>query len=117
MRAFVFFASFGLALSVVSCGAKDDSAGDFYQSCSSNGSSDKGRCLELKNSDSIKDDCEAKLGTYTQTQCTVATGDKGCSYKNEKGVSVIDWYTGSAWTDGEITGECSSKAGSQVVTK
>lgn len=120
MKASVFFVSFGLALSIVSCGAKDDSAGDFYQSCSFTmpSSSDKSRCLESKNSTSIKEDCEVRLmGTYAQTQCTVSSGVKGCSFTNANGVSVTDWYTGSAWTDGEVSNECSSKPGSQVVTK
>lgn len=105
-----------------SCGSKDDKViADNYQSCNITaiqGSINNSVCLEAKNSESIKESCEANTGAvYAQTQCTVTTGTKGCSYKNSNLVEFTDWYTGSSWTPDGMASICAGKTGGKVITK
>jgi hypothetical protein len=102
------------------CGSKDDSSADFYQSCQMSnvsGSTNLSYCDEYKNSTDAKDACEKEKGLYTQTQCTVDTGTKGCTYKNQANVQITSWYTGTSWTESEITTECVSLRKGSVITK
>jgi hypothetical protein len=122
MRVVVLFAVLTAGLSMHSCGSKDDSAGDFYQSCNYSiieNSVDLSLCLESKNSTSLKETCESGQtpGIYAQTQCVVSAGSKGCAFKNQNGVDVTYWYTGTSWTSSQITTDCSGRTGGQVVTK
>jgi len=102
------------------CGSKDDSSADFYQSCqmsNASGATNLSYCDEYKNSTDAKEACEKEKGLYTQTQCTVDTGTKGCSYKNQAGVQITSWYTGASWTDSEITTRCVTFSKGSVITK
>ena len=122
MRGSVFFAVVLASFFVNSCGSKDDSAGDYYQSCqvanTVNGI-DAGYCIEAKNATDLKVDCEKERGTYAQTQCDATTGVKGCSFKNSKGAELIDWYTGSAWTRQAESDDCArpAKTNGTIITK
>ena len=102
------------------CGSKDDSTADFYQSCQMSnvsGTTNLSYCDEYKNSTDAKEACEKEKGLYTQTQCTVDSGTKGCAYKNQAGVQITSWYTGASWTESEITSECVTLRKGSVITK
>jgi hypothetical protein len=122
MRGPVFLAVILASFFVNSCGSKDDSAGDYYQSCQVSkpvNGIDVGYCIEAKNATDLKVDCEKESGTYAQTQCDATTGVKGCSYKNSKGAELIDWYTGSAWTRQAESEDCAlpTKTNGTIITK
>lgn len=111
-----------VALAAHSCGSKDDKViADNYQSCNITavqGSINNSLCLEAKNATSLKESCEATNGAvYAQTQCTVTSGTRGCSYMNSNLVEVTDWYTGSSWTPEGIASMCATKTGGKVITK
>ena len=116
MRGSLLFAVLTAGLFLNACGSKDESTGDYYQSCNL---SDLGRCIESKNSTSMKEFCEGDplQGAYAQTQCTVGSGSNGCAYKNENGVDVTEWFTGTTSTTEQVTAFCAGKSGGQVVTK
>jgi hypothetical protein len=122
MRVTLVVAFMSALVSLNACGAKDDSTGDFYQSCNYSiieNTADMSLCLEAKNSTSLQQTCESgqEPGVYAQTQCAVNTGAKGCSFKNQNGVDVTYWYTGASWTSGEEASDCAGRTGGQVVTK
>lgn len=102
------------------CGSKDDSSADFYQSCqisNVSGTINLSYCEEYKNSTDAKEPCENEKGLYAQTQCSVDSGTKGCSYKNQAGVQITSWYTGGSWTESEITTKCVTFSKGTVITK
>lgn len=102
------------------CGSKDDASADFYQSCQMSnvsGATNLSYCDEYKNSTDVKEACETAKGLYTQTQCTVDTGTKGCAYKDQANVQITSWYTGASWTDSEITTRCVTFSKGSVITK
>jgi hypothetical protein len=106
---------------LLSCGSKDDKPVDMYQSCIFTSADAAGYtiCLEAKNAGNLKEICgnsEASTN-YAAQACTVAAGTKGCSYRNDKQVEIIEWYTGSSWTDDEMTPLCAERSGSTIVTK
>jgi hypothetical protein len=120
MRVTVLYALLAASLSFNSCGSKDDSPADFYQSCEVPnivGDTDLRFCIESKNSTDFQPTCEEKSGTYAQTQCDVPTGTKGCSYKNSNGVALTDWYSSDAWTAESQASDCAQKTDGELITK
>ena len=122
MRATLVVAFISAVVSIYSCGAKDEDAGDFYQSCNYSiieNTVDLSLCLEAKNSTSLEQTCESgqEPGVYAQTQCAVNSGVKGCSLTNQNGVAVTYWYTGASWTSDQQISDCAGRTGGQVVTK
>lgn len=90
--------------SLVGCGSKkDDDKADTYQCCAASlksGTTDLSIASEAKNAAQGNDNCTGANYTYTAAQCNVPAGSKGCSYTNSNGVAVINWFTGTSWTDG-----------------
>jgi len=122
MRIKTFLAISSFALFASACGSKDSSSGDNYQSCSlpsTSQSIDLATCLESKNSSDLKASCESgdPAGTYAQTQCNIATGSKGCVYKNQNSVELTLWYSGAAWTADGATANCASAYQGSIITK
>ena len=114
-----------LSFSIVafwSCGKKDDKKNDIaYQSCAIPnlvGNSDFGLCLESENSTDIKSICEDYKGTYAGASCDVPAGTLGCKYSNQNGVTITNWYKGSAWIQETVKTECAKEeTKGTIVTK